>query len=218
MKFIKSTRLFLLMILCITHLAYAEKKLPHQLDKIVLIGDSITDGYGIITEKAYPALLQKEIKNKFPHVELLISAISGSVTASAHSRLTWLIKKENTLQGVIVVLGGNDLLRGMKPETINRGYQKLLEVASLNKLPVLLALMPIPKNYGVYQKDLEKIYKKLANDKRVTVLHDFLKGVVGVAALNQTDGIHPNELGHELIFKNINLSVMSWIEKHQKVK
>ena len=185
-------------------------------DKIVILGDSVTDGYGLVTEKAYPALLQKKLQKAFPKLSIIPSAISGSVTASAHSRLQWLIKHEKDMKGVMVVLGGNDLMRGIKPETIEKGYEKLLKVAQEAKLPVLLATMPIPMNYDAYRPQLENIYKNLGNNKNVTILKDFLKGIIGVAALNQTDGIHPNEVGHELIIKNINDQVVTWITKIKK--
>lgn len=187
-----------------------------EVDKIVILGDSVTDGYGIITEKAYPALLQKKLQKKFPKLVIVPSAISGSVTASAHSRLQWLVKNEKDIKGVVVVLGGNDLLRGIKPETIKKGYDQLLKVAQEQKLPILLATMPIPMNYDAYRPDLENIYKNIANQPNVTILKDFLKGIIGVAALNQTDGIHPNETGHELIIKNINDQVSNWITKIKK--
>ncbi len=185
-------------------------------EKIIIIGDSVTDGYGVTTEKAYPALLQKQIKKQFSNVKIVPSAISGSVTASAHNRLLWLLKNEKNIKGVVVVLGGNDLMRGLKPETMEKGYDKLIKVADDAKLPVLLATMPIPQNYEVYRADLEKIFKKFEGHSNVTLLKDFFKGVFGVTALNQTDGIHPNELGHELIVKNIKEDVFNWIKKIQK--
>jgi acyl-CoA thioesterase-1 len=201
--------------------AQKSKKVSVAIDnkeKIVIIGDSLTDGYGIAKEKAFPALLQKEVKKQFPNIELVPSAISGSVTASASNRLLWLIKNQKNLKAVVVVLGGNDLIRGIKPETMKKGYQKLLDVAADAKLPVLLAPMPIPMNYELYHKDLEGIYNEIRENKKVTILENFFKGVVGVAALNQTDGIHPNELGHELITKNINQQVLDWIASIQNKK
>lgn len=191
------------------------QKLKH---KVVIIGDSITDGYGIESKKAYPQLLQKKIQNKFPEIEIVPSAISGSVTASAHSRLTWLINNQKNITGVMIVLGGNDLLRGIKPQTIEKGYDKLITVANESKIPLLIATMPIPGNYSAYQKDLDSIYKKLSVNTNITILNDFLKGVIGVSAMNQTDGIHPNEIGHELIVKNISAQVINWIQKIPKEK
>ncbi len=216
----KFCEIFLLVMLFATSMFSnaAPKKILPVTDKIIIIGDSITDGYGIDKNKAYPVLLAEQVKKKFPNIEIVPSAISGSVTASAGSRLTWILKKQENIKGVMVVLGGNDLIRGIKPATMEKGYLKLLDVAAEAKLPVLLATMPIPMNYELYQQDLTAIYQKLREDKRVTILDDFLKGIVGVTALNQTDGIHPTELGHELIVKNISQQVIAWIEKIQKEK
>lgn len=208
----------LLLIFTNSFYLFAAQKVNTEKEKIFVIGDSITDGYGVDQNKAYPALLALQVKEKFPNMQIIPSAISGSVTASASSRLNWLLRKEKNIKGIIVVLGGNDLMRGIKPETMQKGYQKLLQVADEAKLPVLLAPMQIPMNYAMYQKDLENIYNKLRNDKRVTILEDFFKGVIGVSALNQTDGIHPNEIGHALIAKNIAPQVLSWITKIQKDK
>ncbi len=106
--------------------------------KIVILGDSVTDGYGVASNKAYPALLEKKLKKQYSSLKIIPSAISGSVTASAHSRLLWLLKNEKDILGIVVVLGGNDLLRGIKPETMEKGYDKLMQVAQEAKLPVLL--------------------------------------------------------------------------------
>ena len=116
----------------------------------------------------------------------------------------------------MVVLGDNDLLRGMRPQTMEKGYDKLIKVATDAKIPVLLATMPIPQNYEAYRPDLEKIFKKYERHPQVTLLTEFFKGIFGVPALNQTDGIHPNELGHELIVKNIKDDVLKWIKNIKK--
>lgn len=186
---------------------------------VIILGDSITDGYGIEVEKAYPALLQnmtlddKELKN----IKIIPSAISGSVTASAHSRLQWLINNEKNIIGVIVALGGNDLLRGIKPDTVEKNYIKLIELAKNEKIPLLFATIPVPMNYENFQKDLDFVYLRLSKNSNVTILPNFLKGVVGVPKLNQTDGIHPNELGHMLIAKNVYEPLKSWIKKIRKL-
>lgn len=183
---------------------------------VVIIGDSITDGYGVAVEKSYPSLLQNKISKEFKDIKIIASAISGSVTASAHSRLQWIKNNEKNLLGVVVALGGNDLLRGIKPVTMEKNYMKLLDVAQKRNIPILLATIPVPQNYGAYQKDLDELYSKLSKNPNVTILSDFLKGVVSVSSMNQTDGIHPNEVGHALIANNIYGALKKWIAKIRK--
>ena len=160
--------------------------------RLVVLGDSLTEGYGVAQEKAYPALLQNKIKNW----TVVNAGVSGSTTASALPRLQWLLKKPANL--VVIALGANDGLRGLKIENSEKNLSKAIEYAKSKKVKVVLAGILVPPNYGKeYSDRFAKMYVNLSKKHKVRLLPFLLKDVGGVADRNLADGIHPNEKGHE---------------------
>lgn len=165
---------------------------------VVILGDSLTEGYGIHKDLAFPALVEKKLRAKNPAVKVINGGISGSTSASAPSRFQWYLKSKPRL--LVLALGANDGLRGLPVKTMKANLEKVLVSAQENKIPVLLAGMKIPLNYGAsYRADYEKVFSDLAKQYKVAFVPFLLEGVGGVATLNQGDGIHPNEKGHEKI-------------------
>lgn len=206
--FIFTQRLFfsLLIFSCLAF-AQAEKpgnKLPTKVIEkpetklVVILGDSISEGYGVAAEKSYAKILENRFKAESKNVSVLNSSISGSTSASAPKRIQWIAK--NKPQIVIIELGANDALRGLKPEETEKNLLAAIKSAKEQKIEVVLAGMKAPPNYGAeYSKKFESIFSNLSKKEKVKLIPFILEGVAGESNLNQSDGIHPNERGHKMI-------------------
>jgi acyl-CoA thioesterase-1 len=165
---------------------------------LLFIGDSLTEGYGVPKEKSYPSLVASSLKKKGLKIKLLNGSVSGSTTASGLSRLRWFLKAKPNI--LILALGANDGLRGVKLSDSEKSLRKIIKLAINNKIKVVLAGMLLPTNYGEkYRTDFKKMYKRLEVEFTLVKIPFLLSGVGGEAKYNQEDGIHPNEAGHEII-------------------
>jgi acyl-CoA thioesterase-1 len=176
--------------------SFAEKKL-------VVLGDSITEGYGVSKEAAYPAILEKKLHEAGKKDWSVInSGVSGSTTASATSRMKWIFKtKPDT---VLLVLGANDGLRGLKVEASEKNLSEAIEYAQSQKVRVILGGLYMPPNYGKdYTEKFKKMFSDLAAKYKLTFIPFILDKVGGDPKYNQADGIHPNEAGHKIIADTI---------------
>ena len=170
--------------------------------RIVILGDSLTAGYGVPKEAAFPARLERKLIKQGKDVKVIAAGISGSTSASGLRRLKWQMKQRP--QVLLLALGANDGLRGVKIEKTRENLSKVIEEAKKSKLKVILVGMKLPPNYGeAYRSDFEKMYEKLSKTEGVKHIPFLLKGVAGVPTLNLEDGIHPNEKGHEKIAEYI---------------
>lgn len=185
--------LALLMVLFIVPALSQESK-----KRLVFLGDSLTEGYGVAQSKAYPALLQEKLNQEKKNWTVVNSGVSGSTTASAPSRLQWVLKTKTDL--VVIALGANDGLRGLKIEDSEKNLAKAIEIAKEKGAKVVLAGIMVPPNYGKeYSDKFAKMYVNLSKKYKVKLLPFLLKDVGGVASMNLADGIHPNEKGHEVM-------------------
>jgi acyl-CoA thioesterase-1 len=165
---------------------------------IVALGDSLTEGFGVSKEEAYPFLVEKELFGKGHAVKLINAGISGSTSASAASRLKWYIRSQPDI--IIIALGGNDGLRGLSVADMKKNLSKAIELAQSEKIQVLLSGMQIPLNYGTrYTESFRKVFHELAELYKLPIIPFLLKDVGGIPSLNQPDGIHPNPEGHQII-------------------
>lgn len=164
--------------------------------QLVALGDSLTEGYGIEKEKAYPALVEKKLLDKGYKIKIFNAGISGSTTASAPSRLKWLLKSKPNI--IFIALGANDGLRGIAIETTKQNLKDAIQIAKKANIKVWLAGMKLPPNYGAsYTSKFEATFQEIAKEEDIPLLPFLLEGVAGHAELNQPDGIHPNEKGHQ---------------------
>jgi acyl-CoA thioesterase-1 len=176
---------------------------------IVVLGDSLTEGYGIEKDLAYPHLLDLKLqeyirKNSKLKIDLKVynAGISGSTSASSVSRLKWFIKTKPT--HLFLALGANDGLRGVVTETTKKNLIDTIRLAKENNIKVLLAGMKMPPNYGEkFTKAFEQIFPQVANEEKIPLMPFLLQNVASVDTLNQTDGIHPNEKGHIVLAENV---------------
>ena len=180
--------------------------------KVLFLGDSLTEGYGVKKENAYPQILENNLQGKLKAIN---GGVSGSTTASGPSRLRWQLKAKPKV--VVIALGANDGLRGVPVKTSKENLQKIIDMAIKKKIIVVLAGMYLPQNYGdEYRKNFEKMFSELAKANGVIFMPFLLKDVARVKELNIDDGIHPNEEGHKLMAKNLKPFIEKALEKVSK--
>ncbi len=174
-------------------------------DTVVLfLGDSLTEGLGVPPEAAYPALIEKELKADKRAVKVLNGGISGSTSASGVSRLKWHLKAKEKPEVLVLALGANDGLRGLSVPELKKNLAAVVQLAKANQIRVLLAGMMMPPNYGKeYTDAYGQAFPAVAKDENVPLVPFLLEGVGGERAMNQPDGIHPNEAGHKLLAQNV---------------
>jgi acyl-CoA thioesterase-1 len=171
--------------------------------KILFIGDSLTAGYGVDKEESYPSLFEQMASSKLGKpVKVMNGSVSASTSASGPSRLKWYLKSKP--DWLILALGANDGLRGLKVESTKENLEKTILKAKSEGLKVVLTGMLMPKNYGEeYREKFSKIYSELAKKHDILLIPFLLEGVALKKDLNQPDGIHPNEKGHEVLANNL---------------
>lgn len=163
--------------------------------RLMMLGDSITAGYGLARDRALPARLEAALRAKGHAVRVLDAGVSGDTTAGGRARLDWALADRP--DAVIVALGGNDGLRGIEPRASAANLAAILDALAARGLPVMLAGMLAPPNLGAeYGREFAATFARLAGERPEVVFYPFLlDGVAGVPALNQPDRIHPNEAG-----------------------
>lgn len=180
--------------------------------RIVAFGDSLTAGFGLKPGQAFPDILQYALKARGRNVEVVNAGVSGDTTAAGLQRLDWAIGAD--ADAVIVELGANDALRGQAPSETKANLDTILARIGKRKLPVLIAGMRSPSNWGeAYRKAFDTIFADLA-DKHGAILYPFfLEGVATDAKLNLDDGLHPNARGIATIVEKILPKVEELIDR-----
>ena len=163
--------------------------------RVLMLGDSITAGYGLPPGQGLVPRLQAALQAQGKQVRLIDAGVSGDTTAGGLARIDWSLA-ENP-QAAVVALGGNDGLRGLPPVNSRANLAGILDRLAARNIPVLLAGMLAPPNLGAdYGREFASMYTTLAAERPGLILYPFLlEGVAGNAALNQPDGIHPNPAG-----------------------
>ena len=175
---------------------------PAAVPRVVLLGDSLTAGYGLAPDEAYPALLQRRLREAGLTVDVVNAGVSGDTSAGGLRRLDWAL--DGPVRVLVVALGGNDALRGLTVDDLKRNLAAIIERAQARRLTVILAGMEAPPNLGrAYTSAFRRVYQDLAATYRVALLPFLLDGVAGVADLNQDDGIHPNAAGARRVADNV---------------
>jgi acyl-CoA thioesterase I len=165
---------------------------------ILALGDSLTAGLGLEQNQAFPARLEAALKAKGKDVTIINAGVSGDTAAQGEQRLDWALTDD--IDAAIVELGANDALRGLPPEQADKALTIILDKLAAKKLPVLLTGMLAPPNLGPdYAEAFEGMYQRLSTKPGVIFYPFFLDGVAADASLNQSDGIHPNAKGVDVI-------------------
>jgi len=170
--------------------------------KLMFLGDSLTEGYGVAQETAFPQLIQKKFENDKSEWVISASGSSGSTSASTLGRLKWLGKQKPDV--IFILMGSNDGLRGLKVAETEKNLDEALVWAEKQKIKIILGQLHVPPNYGKeYAAQFSDIFPRLAKKHKVKLAPFLLNDVAGKPKLNQPDAIHPNEKGHQIIADNI---------------
>ena len=172
--------------------------------KIVVLGDSLTAGLGLVAEtQSFPALLQEKLKAGGYEWDVANAGVSGDTSAAGLQRLDWALEQGN-VRILVLELGANDGLRGLPVSEMKKNLAAIIERAQQKRIAVLLTGMEAPPNYGPeYVVSFRQVYRDLAKEYNVTLLPFLLDRVAGVPALNQADGIHPNVQGAAIVANNV---------------
>jgi acyl-CoA thioesterase I len=171
---------------------------------ILFFGNSLSAGYGIEPELAFPGRTQSRLDSLKKDFKVINGGLSGETTAGGLSRLDWFLEEEPYL--FVLELGGNDGLRGIALSETKKNLLAIIDKVQ-SKYPntkIILAGMQIPPNMGQeYTDEFKAIYPAVAKEKNITLIPFLLEGVAGNPELNLPDGIHPTEEGHRLVFETI---------------
>jgi acyl-CoA thioesterase-1 len=170
--------------------------------KIVALGDSLTAGYGLPAQDAFPAKLETALRAKGLAVEIANAGVSGDTASTALARLDWSVPPDT--DAVIVELGANDMLRGLDTKVTRRALDEIVRRLTGRRIAVLLAGMRAAPNLGAdYGRAFEAIYADIAAKYDTVFYPFFLDGVAVQSTFNQRDGIHPTPAGIERIVARI---------------
>ena len=175
---------------------------------LLSIGDSLTFGLGVESDKTWPHLLEKRLHTEgFKEARVINAGSSGATTAVGLSTLKFHLKRSKP-DLIIYALGANDGLRAINPETTYKNISAAIVEIQKAGIKVLLLGMKAPPNYGEkFPKDYEKVFSRVAAEKKIPFVPFLLEGVAGDPSLNQADGIHPNDKGYEKIVQQIYPSI-----------
>jgi acyl-CoA thioesterase-1 len=192
--------LFLLLTI-VTSLACAQNTTTRT-TKILVMGDSLSAGYGIDIQQGWVELLEKELA-KNHSVQIINASVSGETSSGGNTRLPALLA-EHQPDIVILELGGNDGLRGQPLQLLEKNLQTMIDASKKANAKILLAGMQIPPNYGArYSNQFKELYPKLAEQNQLGLIVFLLEGIGGNETLVQRDGIHPTAEAQPIIVKNV---------------
>ena len=175
-----------------------------RLLRVVFLGNSLSAGYGLDPSLAFPALVQRKVDSLGWPVTVVNAGISGETTAGGLSRIDWLLR--DSLDVLVLELGGNDGLRGITPEVTKSNLERIIRAsrARYTDVAIVLAGMQVPPNMGeVYAEEFRAIYPAVAQSSGARLIPFLLDGVAGKSELNLADGIHPTTAGHEIVAETV---------------
>jgi len=170
---------------------------------VLIVGDSISAGFGLDTRVGWVSLLEKRLKAEGFTDQVVNASISGDTSAGGQARLPALLA-EHRPQVVVLELGGNDGLRGQLPTQLKQNLASMIDKSQAVGAKVLLLGMQIPPNYGPrYTQAFARVYAELAQEKNIALVPFFLEGIGGHPELMQADGIHPAPAGQGKLLDNV---------------
>jgi acyl-CoA thioesterase-1 len=180
--------------------------------KIIAFGDSLVAGFGLAADAAFPAVLEKTLRAEGYAVSVVNAGVSGDTASGGQARLDWALT--DGVDGVILELGANDMLRGVDPEVTKAALDAILGKLKARKIKVLIAGMKAAPNLGQdYKTRFDAIYPAVAKKYDAPLYPFFLEGVAGEPALKLGDGLHPNAAGVERIVNGILPAVRAFVDQ-----
>lgn len=183
--------------------------------RVVFLGNSLSSGYGLDPSLAFPALVQRKIDSLDWPVTVVNAGVSGETTAGGLSRIDWLLR--DSLDVLVLELGGNDGLRGIAPEVTKSNLEQIIRAsrARYADIAIVLAGMQVPPNMGeVYAEEFRAIYPEVAQSSGARLIPFLLDGVAGRSELNLADGIHPTAAGHEIVAETVWAALRPVLEEY----
>lgn len=171
---------------------------------ILFFGDSLTAGYGLSPEQAFPALVEQACNKNGTPCKAINAGLSGETSAGGIARIDWVLRQP--IDVFVLELGANDGLRGLPVEQTEKNLQAIIDKvkAKYPKARIVIAGMMVPPNMGPdYSSRFQKIFPELAKKNNATLIPFLLQDVAGHADLNLGDGIHPNPKGHKIVADNV---------------
>jgi acyl-CoA thioesterase-1 len=171
---------------------------------VLFFGTSLTAGYGLDPEQAFPSLIEKKARAEGLPIKAVNGGLSGETTAGAARRIDWVLRTPADL--VVVEGGANDALRGLSPDAARANLEQVIAAIRLKQPQAKIALiqMEAPPNYGAtYTRSFRTIYTDISRKENVPLLPFLLGGVAGISSLNQADGVHPNLAGERIVADNL---------------
>ncbi len=171
---------------------------------ILFYGDSLTAGYGLSPDEAFPALVGKKLNANGKTCKIINAGLSGETSAGGLSRLDWVLRQP--IDVFVLELGPNDGLRGLPLEQTEKNLQAIVDKVKTKypKARIVIAGMMVPPNLGPeYTTKFKNIFPALATKNKAALIPFLLDGVAGDTKLNQADGIHPNAQGHKIVTENV---------------
>lgn len=171
---------------------------------IVFFGNSLAAGYGVASEASFAGLIEARIDSMGLPYKVINAGLSGETTAGGDARIDWILRQPIDI--LILELGGNDGLRGIKPEASYRNLQSIIDKtqAKYPDVEIIIAGMQAPPNMGNdFTQKFRSIFPKLATENEAALIPFLLEDVGGIPTLNLADGIHPNPKGHIIVAENV---------------
>ena len=183
--------------------------------RLLVLGDSLTAGYGLPASQAFPLRLQARLLAAGRNVKVINAGVSGDTTAGGLARLGWALADKPDF--AIIELGANDALRGIDPKSTFQNLDRIIARLTRAGIKILVTGMYAPPNWGrEYTEQFDAIFPKLAKKYDVMLYPFFLDGVATLPKLNQPDGIHPNAAGVEEIVDRITPYVLRLLRNHPR--
>jgi acyl-CoA thioesterase-1 len=167
---------------------------------VLFLGTSLTAGYGLPSDEAYPALLQARIDAAGLDYRAVNAGVSGDTSAGGLRRIDWLLRLPVAV--LVLELGANDMLRGLDLDLLRENLQGILDRtrATHPAARFVVAGIRAPRNLGlIYGRGFDEVFEELAREYDAVLIPFLLEGVAGIGSLNQADGIHPTAAGQRLI-------------------
>ncbi|MEX2325438.1 MAG: arylesterase [Gemmatimonadaceae bacterium] len=172
--------------------------------KVLFVGTSLTAGYGLTPELAYPSVVARLAESDGVPIEATNAGLSGETSAGALRRMDWILRAPADV--IVIETGANDALRGLDPDSTRANLERIIERirAARPRAEIVLVQMEAPPNYGIgFVRRFRAMYADVARAEDVVLAPFLLDGVAGLPELNQADGIHPNRRGAELVAANV---------------
>ena len=185
----------------------------NAIEKVVLFGDSLMAGYGLNNKHHLSVVLQKQLISEGYNIEVINGSVSGSTSSNGLNRVEWTLSDPN-IDLVVLGLGANDMLRGIKPKETKNNLEKIIKIAQNKNIKVILAGMIAPTSHGLkYKRDFDKVYLDLSKQYNLTLIPFLLEGVALKPKFNLKDGMHPNAKGTLIISETLKKSIINFVKE-----